>query len=223
MKLEDKVSFIQSKLLQWYKRDGRSYHWRNSGLSDYQYIVAEVLLQRTKADTVARYYIQFLDKFPDWKSLAETSNNDLEEILKPIGLYNQRAARLRKLAHEMVHRANLLPSDRKELEKIPFFGQYISNAIELIIFNRRMPLLDVNMARVVERLFRPRKLADIRYDPYLQQLAKRIVNHPKSKELNWAILDFAAIICKARVPLCEKCFLNTYCNYYRKVKKQIAQ
>jgi hypothetical protein len=58
-------------------------------------------------------------------------------------------------------------------------GQYIANAVLLLCHGEPQPLLDVNMARVLERVFGPKKLADIRYDPYLQQLAMRIVQCKK--------------------------------------------
>jgi A/G-specific adenine glycosylase len=118
------------------------------------------------------------------------------------------------LAKEMVKRNGRLPQSREDLESIPFMGQYTANAVELVVFNKPSPLIDVNMARVLERFFGPRKMADIRYDPYLQKLAYKIVSHARTKEINWAILDFAAIICKARRPLCEGCFLNSKCNFY---------
>jgi len=80
---------------------------------------------------------------------------------------------------------------------------------------RPKPLLDVNMARVLERYFGPRQLTDIRYDPYLQNLSHQVVNHENSKQINWAILDFAALICKSRNPKCVTCFLSAGCKYYK--------
>ena len=50
------------------------------------------------------------------------------------------------------------------------------------------------MSRVLERFFGKRKLSDIRYDPYLQKLSAIIVEHHKTKEINWAILDFASFV-----------------------------
>ncbi len=48
--------------------------------------------------------------------------------------------------------------------------------LPFLLCNRKpRPLLDVNMSRVLERYFGPRSLADIRYDPYLQNLAQRLV------------------------------------------------
>ncbi len=209
---------LQGKLLQWYYTNGRKFPWRNKGLSNYQLVIAETLLQRTKAETVSKFFLKFIQEFPSWQSLANAEQDVIEEYLKPIGLYRQRAKRLKLLAIEMVRRNGRLPKDRVELESIPFLGQYIANAIELIIFNEPSPLIDVNMSRVLERYFGERKMADIRYDPYLQELSYKVVNHSNAKEINWAILDFAALVCKSQKPLCEICFLKSKCNFYSKYK-----
>jgi len=186
-------------------------------LTQYQIIIAETLLQRTKAETVSKFYKQFIKDFPNWKSIAESETAAIESYLKPIGLYKQRAIRLKGLAIEMIKRKGKLPRERSELESIPFVGQYIANAIELIIYNLPSPLIDVNMSRLLERYFGKRKMADIRYDPYLQKLSYKIVMHSKCKEINWAILDFAAIICKANNPLCSICPLQKKCTFYKMI------
>ncbi len=210
----DNVNELQSKLLNWYKKNGRKFPWRKSKLTHYQIIIAETLLQRTKAETVSNFFTNFITDFPNWDSLLIIDNPTLEHYLRPIGLYRQRAKRLRLLASEMVKRKGKIPLERKELESIPFLGQYIANAIELIIFKRASPLLDVNMARLLERYFGERRMADIRYDPYLQKLSFKVVNHPKTKEINWAILDYAALVCKARKPLFSECVLSNKCKFY---------
>lgn len=208
-----KIEFFQEQLLVWYEEHGRMFPWREDGLADYQYVIAEVLLQRTKAETVAKFYTQFIIDFPDWHSLAEAYTAEIEEYLKPIGLYRQRSVRLQNLAREMVRRNGVLPRDRAELESIPFMGQYIANAVELVIFNEPSPLVDVNMARVIERFFGPREMADIRYDPYLQATAYKISNHVSAKKINWAVLDLSALVCKARRPMCVYCPLQQLCKF----------
>lgn len=209
-----KVKYFQEIILDWFETNKRIFQWRNPNLTPYEIIISEILLQRTKAETVSKFYSRFINDYPDWESLYLASLGEIEEYLKPIGLFRQRALRLHKLAKHMVKIKGKLPNERMELDQIPFFGQYIANAVELQIFNKRMPLLDVNMARVLERFFGPRKLADIRYDPYLQRLALEVVNHAKSKDVNWAILDFSALVCKARKPNCHICPLSTECLYF---------
>jgi A/G-specific adenine glycosylase len=211
LKKDEKIKFLQKELLKWYKVSGRHFPWRNKSISTYQKIIAEVLLQRTKAETVAKFFKQFVKDYPSWKSLADADLKEIENYLKPVGLYRQRSIRLQNLAKEMLKRKGRLPKDRTDLESIPFMGQYIANAVELIVFNQPSPLIDVNMARVLERNFGKRKMADIRYDPYLQGLAKKLSDHKNSKDLNWAVLDFAAIICKANGPICKNCVLSVKC------------
>jgi A/G-specific adenine glycosylase len=212
---KSEIKIFQTKLLDWFVSNGRIFLWRQDGLTSYEIIIAEVLLQRTKAETIEKFYANFLTNYPNWEVLVNTSITDIEIALKPIGLYKQRAKRLQSLAVELSALNGLLPENREDLDKISMFGQYIANAVELQIFMRPKPLLDVNMARVLERYFGPRQLADIRYDPYLQNLSHQVVSHENSKQINWAILDFAALICKRRNPKCVICFLSVDCKYYK--------
>ncbi|MBS0647525.1 MAG: hypothetical protein JSR97_13190 [Verrucomicrobia bacterium] len=214
---EKNIINFQKSILNWYETYGRRFPWRNKRLTQYQIIIAETLLQRTKAETVSKFYSQFTKDFPNWTSLAQADTTAIELYLKPIGLYRQRAMRLHNLAVEMVKRKGKLPKERAELESIPFIGQYIANAVELIIYKQPSPLIDVNMSRLLEHYFGIRKMADIRYDPYLQKLSYKVVNHKKSKEINWAILDFAALICLRRNPKCNICIFSRKCNYFNDV------
>lgn len=211
------IRLFQDALLKWFMTNKRTFLWRTENASNYERIISEVLLQRTKAETVEKYFKGFLAKYPSWSDLGNASEQQLVEILKPLGLSKQRGARLYKLAQDLKNRNGEFPQIRSEIEEMSMMGQYITNAFELFVLNKNTPLLDVNMARLLERYFGPRKLADIRYDPYLQNLAKEVVNHQNAKELNWAILDYAALICKARKPLCESCTLSKKCTYFKTV------
>lgn len=211
------INIFQNKILTWFEAKGRHFPWRNSSASNYHRIISEVLLQRTKAETIAKFFPVFIKKYPSWRKLALATEEELQDSLKPIGLYRQRGTRMFKLAQEIKKRNGRFPANRSDVEDFPMMGQYITNAYELFILKKPSPLLDVNMARVLERYFGPRKLADIRYDPYLQNLSSLVVNHPKSKEINWAILDFGALICKKRNPLCYDCALRENC-YYKLIR-----
>lgn len=216
---EKKIVFFQAKILDWFEEHGRTFPWRKKSATNYEKIVSEVLLQRTKAETVAKFFPQFVKRYSSWKQLGLASEQDLQEALRPLGLYNQRGTRLYKLAQKMKRRNGRFPTTRSEVEEMSMMGQYITNAYEMFILNRPAPLLDVNMARVLERFFGPRKLADIRYDPYLQELSKKVVDHAKHKEINWAVLDFAATVCRNRNPSCEKCGLSSKCTYFQTTPK----
>jgi A/G-specific adenine glycosylase len=212
---DNNIAYLQIFLLGWFEKNGRKFPWRNPSATNYEKIISEVLLQRTKAETVAKFFPDFIKEYPSWYKLGDASEQELQDILKPIGLYKQRGARLFNLAQELKKRNGIFPKERNQVEEIPMMGQYLTNAYELFILKRPSPLLDVNMARVIERYFGPRKMADIRYDPYLQNLSRKLVDNPKTKEINWAVLDYSALICKAKMPLCYDCELNAKCSFCR--------
>lgn len=210
-----KIKWFQTQLGHWFELNNRKFPWRKRNCSRYQLIIAEVLLQRTKAETIATFFPFFIKQYPSWKSLSSVNKTRLKKDLKPIGLWKRRCDTLMRLSTTMAKRGGRFPRTRGEIEKLPGVGQYIANAILMLCQDEPQPLLDVNMARVLERFFGPRKLADIRDDPYLQKLGREVLPRKRYKEFNWAILDFAAIICKANRPECEKCFLKEKCRTSR--------
>jgi A/G-specific adenine glycosylase len=209
-------------LLHWWRSNKRQFPWRRVGASRYHQIVSEVLLQRTLAPTVAAFWPTFIARFPGWQSIADAPLRDIERVLQPIGLSKQRAPRLKALATILAKSCGRFPAARDHIEALPGVGQYIANAILLFCHNKRHPLIDVNMARVLERYFGPRTLADIRYDPYLQGLAHAVVVGKHPRELNWAILDFAALVCTLRRPRCPACPLSKECYYANKTKATVT-
>jgi A/G-specific adenine glycosylase len=114
--IEEKIiSNFQNKLLNWFTKHGRNFPWRKNTITPYQVIISEVLLQRTKAETVAKIYPSFIKKYPSWTKLANATSSELEEELRPMGLYKQRSERLLKLSQEMKKRNGRFPKEIGEL------------------------------------------------------------------------------------------------------------
>jgi A/G-specific adenine glycosylase len=208
-----RVHAFQEQILKWFRREGRTFPWRHRSASFYARLVSEILLQRTRAETVAAFFPRFVERFPSWKHLAAATDSELRTFLQPIGLWRRRAASLRALGREMGSRGGRFPPTRTDAEALPGVGQYIANAVMLFRHRAREPLLDVNMARVLERCFGARKLADIRYDPWLQALARSVVGHDQAIEINWAILDLGSKVCTIRQPKCGECPIRSCCRY----------
>ena len=209
----DKARWCRGRLLAWYGRHGRQFPWRSRDAKVYQQVVAEVLLQRTQASTVGRFFESFFERFGSWNEIDAAPDAALEGALRPIGLWRRRAAALKALAREMVARDGNFPASRDQLETLPAVGQYVASAVLLFAHGRAEPLLDGNMARVLDRVFEPRRLVDIRYDPRLQALARLLVRSREPARVNWAILDIAARYCSYRLPACEECPLRNRCTF----------
>lgn len=210
----ERIRRFRRQILGWYAGNGRSFPWRQSR-NPYQRVISEVLLQRTRAETVATYFPQFAKRFPSWESLAAASSRELRRLIGPLGLWRTRVPVLKSLAAAVLKNNSVFSRRRSEIERLPGVGQYVGNAIGLFYLNRREPLLDASMARLLERYFGPRRMADIRYDPYLQELARKVVNTRRATDMNWAILDFAALVCRPKFPKCDICPLKAGCNFKR--------
>ena len=208
-----RVAWARSELLTWFEKHGRDFPWRSETATIYERICVEVLLQRTRAETVARLYSSFFSRYPNWSRLAAAPIDEIEEIVRPIGLWRRRSRAVSALAKYADEHGGVFPEDEEELLLLPGVGQYVGNAILLFQYGKPKPLVDVNMARFLERYLRKRRLADIRHDRWLQDACRWLVDCEDPVRVNWAALDHAAITCKARKPLCTSCRFRTRCNF----------
>ncbi|WP_404831093.1 hypothetical protein [Endozoicomonas euniceicola] len=213
------VRKLQSLLRVWFSENGIDYPWRSPALSDYQIIVTECLLQRTRAETVSKYWATFFEAIPSWEALVAEDRTKLKKLLKPLGLVDRRVSYLIDLAWEVIEMDACIPDSADTLRELSGIGQYISNAICTLLFDQRLPLLDVNFARVIERLTGPRRLVDIRHDPKLQYIANKLVDTDDSIIISWAVLDLAKLVCIKKEPKCHVCPLNKHCLYYSTMQR----
>jgi A/G-specific adenine glycosylase len=205
------VAWFRRHLRLWFECNRRDFPWRHS-FDPYIICMSEIFLQQTTARKVSDVIGAFTARFPDWNTLAEATPAETEKLIYPLGIYRRRTKTILSLANAIVSLDNL-PRTRRGLENLPGIGQYIASVLLVVLQGRRMPFLDINMSRVLERFFGPREMADIRYDPYLQVLARKVVNVRDALSANWMILDFAALVCTKKRPRCSNCPLSERCLY----------
>ena len=211
-----RVDWLREGLLSWFERFGRCFPWREPGRSAYEVTVAEILLQRTTAAQVAQVYPDFLRRCPAWDSLAGAAPAELEEVLRPLGLWRQKARALRRLAQSLEEQHGLVPGTRRDLERLPGIGPYTASALLAVVYGQAEPLLDANLARLLGRCFglSPHWAQGSR-TRLLQALARHLVRGERSLEVSWAALDFGALVCGPRRPRCAACPLRSGCAFAR--------
>jgi len=66
-----KITHLREDLLGWFSHYGRKLPWRSARASEFEKICVEVLLQRTRAETVAAMYPAFFAQYKNWSDLAD--------------------------------------------------------------------------------------------------------------------------------------------------------
>jgi len=166
---------IVRTILQWYKRQGRTLPWRNI-TNAYRILVSEIMLQQTQVSRVLLKYPEFLHRFPALRSLANAEQRDVVLAWQGMG-YNNRAVRLHKFARVVVekHRGRI-PQDYDSLIALPGIGKYTAYALLSSAFGKQLPVVDVNVQRVISRIFwRMKSTSEMRNVKGIWKLAEAIL------------------------------------------------
>lgn len=196
----------------WAAENLRDFPWRNTK-DPYKILVAELLLQKTNAATVAPVYQKLIDRYPTLNDLAVAPAEDVTTLLQPLGL-NFRADRLSRLTQVVLEwYGGKIPTTEAQLLELPGVGKYTAKSVCTHAFGQRKAVLDTNVARILERFFGFSGGRVKSRCPKLQLAAEELAPKTKLSEWNLALLDFGAIVCTARNPHCAKCPLRQQCEY----------
>jgi A/G-specific adenine glycosylase len=206
---------VRRSLLAWYRRHRRPLPWRATR-DPYRIWVSEVMLQQTQVATARPYYRAFLRRFPTLRSLARAREEQVLAVWSGLGYY-RRARHLRAAARRvMVEHGGRLPRDPRAFRSLPGVGRYTAGAVLSIAFDRPLPALDGNVARVLARLFGVR--ASVR-NPHgakrLWALAGSLVPMRRPGEWNQALMELGALVCAPRAPHCPSCPVRDACRAHR--------
>ena len=207
---------IRHDLLDWFAEHGRRFMWRQSA-PPFVVLIAEVLLKKTTASVVERFIPEFLTRYSDPYSIAESTKEELQGILAPIGLSAQRADQLMNLAVALIRDHNgKIPHEMAQLLDLPGIGPYSASAVRCYAFGKVEAPVDTNIARILVRFhgITPSRY-EARRSPEIWQLASELVGKDakKVREVNWALLDLGAKVCTSRQPKCGGCPLASGCHF----------
>lgn len=187
---EAKIKAFQEKILSWYEHHKRDLPWRSTQ-DPYQILVSEIMLQQTQVDRVVPYYQQWMQRFPNVLLLAEASKEDVLRVWSGLG-YNSRALNLHRCAQVLVaHHHAHVPEKEQDLLALPGIGPYTAHAILAFAFNKRVPVLDTNIRRVLIHEF---KLSEDISLSALQALAYQLIPERKSRIWHNALMDYGALV-----------------------------
>lgn len=154
-------------------------------------------------------------KYPTLQSLAEADLADIEEIIKPCGLFRTKARDIIGIAQMLIaNYGGQLPDSLEELVKLPGIGRKTANLIMGDIFRKPAVVTDTHCIRICGRL----GLTDSTNPAVVEKQLKAIVPPQEGSDFCHRLVHFGREVCKAQKPVCEECTLREICKNPPKAK-----
>ncbi len=207
-----RVRLPARKLLSWYRQHRRSLPWRETQ-DPYRIWLSEIMLQQTQVATVIPYYERFLRRFPTVSDLARATEQDVLQVWENLGYYS-RARQLHRAARIVVAKFDgHIPQNLDALLQLPGIGAYTAGAVLSIAFGQAVPAIDGNVRRVLCRFY---ALPGVKADPkgyrrLADLMTPILLPDAQPGQLNQALMELGATICRPRQPLCDPCPLREKC------------
>ena len=173
------------------------------------------MLQQTQVSRVVGFYDRFLERFPTLGAVARARPAQVREAWQGLGYY-ARARNLHKLARDVSLPGGdaRMPDDPAALLELPGIGRYTAGAVASFAFEKRAPLVDTNVARVLRRVFAPDvNPKSSRGQRLLWEIASSLL--PRTGKATWthnqALMEVGALVCTARIMRCDDCPVRRFC------------
>ena len=180
---------------------------------DYELVIAVMLSAQTTDKSVNAVTTVLFNKYKSLDELNNASLEDIEEILKPIGLYKNKAKNLKGIVKDLIERFNyVVPSDKDLLQTLPGVGNKTAGVIRAEIFKIPDLPVDTHILRISKRL----NLAKKDDEPIdVERKLKKIIPEERWIKSHHQLIHFGRYFCTARSPKCAECKLKDNCNYLK--------
>ncbi|MGE4231923.1 MAG: A/G-specific adenine glycosylase [Bacteriovoracia bacterium] len=205
-----------SKLLKWFKKNKRQLPWR---LNPEPYCVwlAEIMSQQTQMTSLVPYYDRFLKTFPTVQDLAQSPLSQVYSAWTGLGYYS-RAANVHKTA-QIIAKNGVFPNTYEGWLALPGVGPYTAAAVTSQCFGVKEPVWDGNVLRVMARITATKNPWILSFKKTSVKELRNILNSNSkifSGDINQALMELGALVCRPKNPNCEICPLNSACLAYKK-------
>ena len=176
---------------------------------DYELVIAVMLSAQTTDKSVNAVTPILFKKYPTLDALYDAPLEDIEEIIKPIGLYKNKAKNLKGIVKDLKERFNgVVPSNKDELMTLPGVGNKTAGVIRAEIFQIPDLPVDTHILRISKRL----NLAKKDDEPIdVERKLKKIIPEERWIKSHHQLIHFGRYYCMARSPKCENCKISDMC------------
>ncbi|BCO82300.1 A/G-specific adenine glycosylase [Mycobacterium paraintracellulare] len=193
----------------WYETSRRDLPWREPGVSAWQILVSEFMLQQTPVARVLPIWSDWVRRWPTPSATAAASAADVLRAWGKLG-YPRRAKRLHECATVIARdHDDVVPDDVDTLLTLPGVGSYTARAVACFAYRRRVPVVDTNVRRVLARVVHG--LADAGAPSATRDhadVSALLPDDATAPQFSVALMELGATVCTARAPRCGLCPLG---------------
>ena len=175
-----------------YKKYRREMPWRED-ITPYRIVVSEIMLQQTQAERVVKKFNSFIKRFPNFKSLAKASLQDVLKEWQGLG-YNRRGLNLHRLAQTIKGK---LPETYAELLELPAIGPNTAGSVLAFAYNLPHPFIETNIRTVFIHFFFKNHKGKV-HDKKLMPIITKTLDTKNPREWYYALMDYGAYLKKAQ-------------------------
>lgn len=184
---------FQDTIYRYYNQHKREFSWRNDP-SMYHVVVSEIMLQQTQTYRVAPKFELFIQKFPNFQTLAQAPLKELLLAWQGLG-YNRRALSLQKTAQIIVEQHNgIVPNNPEILKTFPGIGPATAASICAFAFDNPTVFIETNIRAVYIHFFFQQQ-SNIN-DKQLLPLIEQTVDKKNARQWYYALMDYGVMLKK---------------------------
>ena len=176
---------------------------------DYELVIAVMLSAQTTDVAVNNVTANLFSKYQSLEQLANAKLEDIEDIIKSIGLYKNKAKNVLGITQKLISDfEGKVPSDKDLLQTLPGVGNKTAGVIRAEIFKIPDLPVDTHILRITKRLGIASKSADA-YET--EMILKKLITEDRWIKTHHQLIHFGRYFCTARKPQCEKCKICGFC------------
>ena len=183
----------------------------------FELLIAVVLSAQATDKSVNRATEQLFPIANTPETLLALGENGLKHYIKTIGLFNNKAANIMTLCHQLLeHHHGIVPDSREQLQALAGVGRKTANVILNTAFGQETIAVDTHIFRVANRTGLATGTTVLAVE---KQLEQRVPSEYRKNAHHLLILH-GRYTCKAKHPNCSNCSIADYCEFHQQIKSE---
>jgi endonuclease III len=184
--------------------------------SPFELLIAVILSAQTTDKAVNQVTKDLFQRYDTPLAMATASLADLEDALKQIGLYRNKAKNIQATARLLLEKYDgVVPTSRKALMECPGVGRKTANVVLSVAFGIPAVPVDTHVERIAKRLGLAKETDDVLA---VERKLQRKIPRDKWNTSHHQMIHFGRYFCTAKLPQCHVCLLQDQCKYFLKSK-----